>query len=150
MPSATAGGLTLSDIAGIVAVFGVLLAPLLAYLRWLHRQVASLTRELDAAQARAEGLAGTAARGFAKTRAALAFEASLIERLLRGRLDEVDPDEVAALLAELQRGVERAWAEASVLSGDASSQTSALQQLGGMLGDARSAEIVRLRREAER
>ena len=139
--------MTLSDIAALVAVIGILAGPLLAYLRTLSRRTESLSRELVAAREREAALAGTIARGFSSAANVDAFSMGLLERVLTDRLDEVDPRELLEAHRELLDGVRRAWAEASVLSDDGVARDSALRQLEARLGDAASARIVKLASE---
>jgi hypothetical protein len=148
-PNLPLGVLTLSDIAGLVAVLGVLLVPLAWYLRWIHGQVKSLQDRVRAAEAREAALAGAAARGFAAAANTLAFEAGAIERLLKGRSGEIDADDFVRLLSELREAVTRAWAEASVLSDDGPALRSALRQIDALLGDETSVRLAQLRRDRQ-
>lgn len=136
--------LTLSDVAGLVAVIGILAGPLLAYLAVLSRRTAILSREVEAARKREAALAGVIARGFASAANADAFAAGLIERVFTGRHEEVAPHEAINAHRELLRGLQRAWAEASVLSDDEVSRESALRQLAARLGDEDSVRIAEL------
>jgi hypothetical protein len=135
---------TLGDAANLVAVLGILAAPLIVYLRWLHRQIVALRTEVEAARRREAALAGAVARGFASTASVLAFEAGVIERVLTGRLEEVDSKETINVLNELRLSVNRAWAEASVLSGDQAARDSALRQIEARLGDEHSMRLAKL------
>jgi hypothetical protein len=136
--------LTLSDIASLVAVLGILAVPLLSYLGVLSRRTAALSREVQAAHEREAALAGIIARGFASTANVDAFALGLIERVQTARFDELDSHEVADAHRELLDGVRRAWAEASVMSDDGPSRASALRQLAARLGDEDSARIAKL------
>ncbi len=140
-----AAALTLSDVASLVAVIGVLLGPLAIYLRWLHQRVAALEVELAAARASGEALAGAAARGFASVASVAQFETGVFARLFDERLEETNPDELISKLGELREGISRAWAETSVLSDDGAARQSALRQINATLGDEHSARIARLR-----
>lgn len=137
--------LTLSDVAGLAAVIGVLAVPLATYLRILHQRTITLSKELASAREREEALAGAVARGFSSAANVDGFAMGLIERGLTDRLDEVDPRELLEAHRDLLDGIRRAWAEASVLSDDDTARDSALRQLEARLGDERSARIVNLR-----
>jgi hypothetical protein len=63
------------------------------------------------------------------------------------RLSETKPEDLVRTLKDLQRGVERAWAEANLLSADVTARTSAREQLNGRLGDEHSAGVMRLSRQ---
>jgi len=136
--------LTLGDVAGLVAVIGVLAVPLATYLRILHQRTISLSKELAAAREREEALAGAVARGFSSAANVDGFAMGLIERGLTDRLHEVDPCELLKAHRDLLDGIRRAWAESSVLSDDTIARDSALRQLEARLGDERSARIVQL------
>jgi hypothetical protein len=136
--------LTLSDIAGLVAVLGILAVPLLSYIAVLSRRTTTLSREVETAHEREAALAGVIARGFASAANVDAFALGLLERVSTDRLGELDSDEVAGAHRELLDGVRRAWAEACVLSDDDVSRDSALRQLAARLGDEDSARIVKL------
>ncbi len=137
--------LTLGDVTGLVAVIGLLLGPLSAYLRWLHQRVAELEAELAATRASGEALAGAAARGFASVASVAQFETGVFARLFDERLQETSPDELISKLGELREGISRAWAETSVLSDDEAARQSALRQIAATLGDEHSTRIARLR-----
>jgi hypothetical protein len=97
--------LTLGDVAGLVAVIGILALPLLSYLAIHSRRTAALGREVEAARKREAALAGTIARGFASAANVDAFAIGLIERVLTGRLEEVNRREVVEEHRELLDGV---------------------------------------------
>jgi hypothetical protein len=137
--------LTLSDVAGLAAVIGVLAVPLATYLRILHQRTITPSKELASAREREEALAGAVARGFSSAANVDGFAMGLIERGLTDRFDEVDPRELLEAHRDLLDGIRRAWAEASVLSDDDTARDSALRQLEARLGDERSARIVNLR-----
>lgn len=138
--------LTLSDIAGLVGVLGILAVPLLSYVAVLNRRMTALSREVEAAHEREVALAGVIARGFSSAANVDTFALGLIERVHADRLKELDSSEVVEAHRELLDGVRRAWAEASVLSDDNVSRNSALRQLAARLGDEGSARIVKLQK----
>ena len=127
-----------------LAVLALVLVPVWRRLSQQRRALAQLTAALERSEARREALADVAARGFASTVSALEFEAGVLERMLANRLSELDPQDLVGAFADLRRGIERAWAEANLLSADAVARTSAREQLNQRLGDARSVEIARL------
>jgi hypothetical protein len=137
--------ISISDVVAIpalcVAVLAIVLVPLVRRQSEARAQTDELARKLRAVEDRLAALAGVTARGFASTYSTLDFVHGLAERLRQERLAELNADEVEARLSDLQRGVERAWAEANLLTNDEAARTSALEQLNGRLGNAHSAEV---------
>jgi hypothetical protein len=87
--------------------------------------------------------AGVGARGFAGTGNSLEFAAGLFERLLTDRTKEIDPQASLAAFRELRADVERARAEALLLTDDRTAQLSALNLLTYGVGDEGTEQLLR-------
>jgi len=153
---AIVAALTLSDgiapAALVVAVLAAILAGPAVRGASRRREIADLRAALRDAEDRLEALAAVTGRGFASTLSAFDFEGGLLERMLSGRMSEADADGLLRTHREMRRGVERAWAEANLLSADPAARRSAQEQLNGRLADEHSAEVIRLsgKRQRER
>jgi hypothetical protein len=141
------GTISISDVVAIpmlcIAVLAIVLVPMARRLSRTREQMDELARTLRATEDRLAALAGVTGRGFASTYSTLDFAHGMMERVRQERLAELNPDELAAHLRELRRGVERAWAEANLLTNNMPARISALGQLNGRLGDANSAEVTK-------
>jgi len=141
-----ASELSFSDFAAIagvvVGIVGVLMTPLWVLLRRAQAESARARERLDAALAEHQASRRVEAVAWRSHALALrsissAFEstAGLLHRLLVGRANEINSDEAIVQFHAIKTGVDRAAAEAALLSGIEERQISALQQLVHRLGD---------------
>jgi type II secretory pathway pseudopilin PulG len=139
--------ITVSDALALaalcVAILAIVLAPLARRVSRTRTEVKELAARLQDTERRLSTLAALTGRGFANTHSALAFAHGVLDRARSGRLPEVDQQQLSEQLAQMRRGVERAWAEANLLSDDPALRTSAYEQLNGRLADRDTAEVKR-------
>lgn len=138
--------LQLSDliaIAGLViAVVSALLAPLWISLRRAKKSISAALAVLDTAAAEhraADAVSSVAWRSHALGLQAISNSlescAGLLHRILLDRAAEVDADAAIRQLHGIKTGVDRAAAEAALLTGSKREQLAALPQLVHRLGD---------------
>ena len=145
MPVAT--GLTigeLAEIAGVVvAVVSLLGAPMAISLQRTRRRLRQLCVRVDGMEAVERMSRASLARGLVSIDNVLDWSAGILHRLERDTNDQIELPPTILELRTLRVAVERAWAEARLLSDDRSAQVSALQQLTHRLGDAETATLLR-------
>lgn len=138
-------GEVLQIVALCVAIVVALVAPTWAVIRRTRKRLRSVERKLDdhllEAPKYRHVIASITARGFAGAFNSFELVAGLQERLMSGRLSEIDAEEASVEQQMLREDVERAWMELRLLTGNRTAQFSALQQLK-RIGDASTERLL--------